>query len=209
VSPETVAARPLAGACGVGEAGAVALLENLGARPDVGGRRVAQDARALPWALVRKPGNAAGQQQRRAERLLDVRLGTLDPSSRYSRYAPRKAIGTEPRTIQPTRLRLTVPLRRCTDAPTGRITTAATRSLEIAAAGLTLNRRIGIARTGHADEQPDNRAAQDYVWIHMHVLPQSDAAGCAIKDAFSHVVGAFGRSDRRSSFGLGTCFRLR
>src|ERR1700722_18600306 len=32
----------------------------------------------------------------------------------------------------------------CTSDPTGRITTAATRSLDIAAAGLTLNSRISI-----------------------------------------------------------------
>ena len=39
---------------------------------------------------------------------------------------------------------MTVPLRMCTSDPTGRITTAATRSLEIAADGLTLNSRISI-----------------------------------------------------------------
>ena len=38
----------------------------------------------------------------------------------------------------------TVPRRRCTLAPNGRITTAATRSLEIAAEGVTPNRRISI-----------------------------------------------------------------
>ncbi len=37
-----------------------------------------------------------------------------------------------------------MPLRRWTIAPTGRITTAATRSLEIAAAGFTENSRISI-----------------------------------------------------------------
>ena len=37
-----------------------------------------------------------------------------------------------------------MPLRRCTAAPTGRITTAATRSLEMAAAGFTENSRISI-----------------------------------------------------------------
>src|SRR5580700_9358830 len=47
-------------------------------------------------------------------------------------------------TIKPTRRRLTVPLRRCTAAPNGRITTAATRSLEIAFDGVTLNSRISI-----------------------------------------------------------------
>src|ERR1035437_9136128 len=51
---------------------------------------------------------------------------------RCRRYAPRKAIGTEPSTIQPTSARFTVPLRRCTAAPKGRMSTAATRSLEIA-----------------------------------------------------------------------------
>src|SRR6478752_3348684 len=63
---------------------------------------------------------------------------------RLSRYAPKNAAGTEPRTIQPTRRRFTVPRRRCTLAPIGRISTAATRSLEIAADGLTPNRRISI-----------------------------------------------------------------
>src|SRR5262249_53018767 len=54
------------------------------------------------------------------------------------------AIGTEPHTIQPTRRRFTVFLDRCTAAPTGRITTAATRSLEIAEDGFTPNSRISI-----------------------------------------------------------------
>ena len=53
-------------------------------------------------------------------------------------------MGTEPRHIQPTSRKLTVPWRICTAAPNGRITTAATRSLEIAAAGLTLKSRISI-----------------------------------------------------------------
>jgi hypothetical protein len=39
---------------------------------------------------------------------------------------------------------LTVPLRRWTAAPTGRISTAATRSLEIAVDGLTPKIRISI-----------------------------------------------------------------
>ena len=54
------------------------------------------------------------------------------------------AAGTEPSTIQRTSFRLTVPPRRWTPAPIGRITTAATRSLEIAVDGLTPNRRINI-----------------------------------------------------------------
>ena len=53
-------------------------------------------------------------------------------------------MGTDPRTNQPTRLRLTVPLRRWTAAPTGRMTTAATRSLEMAVDGLMLNNRMSI-----------------------------------------------------------------
>jgi len=46
--------------------------------------------------------------------------------------------------MAPTSLRFTVPRRRCTAAPTGRINTAATRSLEIAVDGLTPNSRISI-----------------------------------------------------------------
>ena len=65
------------------------------------------------------------------------------PSSR-SRKEPKNAIGTEPATIQPTRRRFTVPLNRCTAAPTGRIRTAATRSLEIAEDGLMPNSKISI-----------------------------------------------------------------
>ncbi len=61
-----------------------------------------------------------------------------------SSQEPRNAIGTEPSVIHPTIRRLTVPLRRCTAAPTGRITTAATRSLEMAADGLIPNSRISI-----------------------------------------------------------------
>ena len=72
-----------------------------------------------------------------------VWLDDVCPSS-LSRYAPRNAIGTEPSVISPTSRRLTVPLRRWTLAPTGRITTAATRSLEIAAVGFTENSRISI-----------------------------------------------------------------
>ena len=52
--------------------------------------------------------------------------------------------GTDPVTIQRTRRRLTVPARRCTPAPIGRITTAATRSDEIAADGLMPNSRINM-----------------------------------------------------------------
>ncbi len=47
-------------------------------------------------------------------------------------------------TIQRTSFRLTVPARRWTPAPIGRITTAATRSLEIAADGVTPNSRMSI-----------------------------------------------------------------
>ena len=57
---------------------------------------------------------------------------------------PEPAAGTDPAIIQPTSRRFTVPLRRCTAAPTGRMTTAATRSLEMAAAGFTENSRISI-----------------------------------------------------------------
>jgi hypothetical protein len=67
----------------------------------------------------------------------------LLPSWR-SRKAPKNAIGTEPATIQPTRRRFTVPLYRCTAAPTGRIRTAATRSLEMAEEGLMPNSKISI-----------------------------------------------------------------
>ena len=98
----------------------------------------------------------------------------LSPSS-CSRKAPRNAIGTEPSTIQPTRRRFTVPLCRCTAAPTGRISTAATRSLEIAADGLTPNSRISIgvisapaAGAGQPDQQPDHRAAEDDIEAQAH-----------------------------------------
>ncbi len=47
-------------------------------------------------------------------------------------------------TIHLTRFRLTVFLRRWIAAPNGRMHTAATRSLEIAAEGLTPNSRISI-----------------------------------------------------------------
>ena len=57
---------------------------------------------------------------------------------------PKNAIGTEPSTSHPTRRRLTVPLVKWTIAPTGRITTAATRSLEIAVDGLIPKSRISI-----------------------------------------------------------------
>jgi hypothetical protein len=41
-------------------------------------------------------------------------------------------------------LKLTVPAFMCTPAPIGRITSAATRSLEIAVEGLTLKSRMSI-----------------------------------------------------------------
>jgi hypothetical protein len=63
---------------------------------------------------------------------------------RWRKYAPRKAIGTEPATIHPTTRRLTVPFFRCTNAPTGRMITAATRSLEIADDGLIPKSRMSI-----------------------------------------------------------------
>ena len=61
-----------------------------------------------------------------------------------SRKVPKKAIGTEPNTIHPTRARFTVRLRRWTAAPNGRISTAATRSLEMAVEGLTPNSRMSM-----------------------------------------------------------------
>ncbi len=57
---------------------------------------------------------------------------------------PRNAIGTDPITIQRTMFRLTVPLRRCTADPSGRISTAATRSLEMADEGVTLKSKMSI-----------------------------------------------------------------
>ena len=53
-------------------------------------------------------------------------------------------MGTDPSTIQPTSFRLTVPWRRCTSAPMGRMTTAATRSLEMAVDGLIPKIRISM-----------------------------------------------------------------
>ena len=46
--------------------------------------------------------------------------------------------------MKPTMRRLTVPLRRCTAAPSGRMNTAATRSLEIADDGVMPKTRISI-----------------------------------------------------------------
>ena len=53
-------------------------------------------------------------------------------------------MGTEPSTIQPTRRKLTVFLEMWTAAPNGRMKTAATRSLEMAADGLIPKRRMSI-----------------------------------------------------------------
>ena len=53
-------------------------------------------------------------------------------------------MGTDPADNHPTSRRLTVPWSRWTAAPMGRITTAATRSLEMAVEGFTLNNRISI-----------------------------------------------------------------
>jgi hypothetical protein len=56
-----------------------------------------------------------------------------------STSTPAKAAGTDPTISQRTRAKLTVPRRRWTAPPTGFMTMAATRSLEMAARGWTLN----------------------------------------------------------------------
>ena len=82
-----------------------------------------------------------------------------------STSTPGNADGTEPITSHFTRLRLTVPRRRCTAPPTGFITIDATRSLDTAASGWMPNSRIiiGVIRAPppmpvmpdhEADEQP-------------------------------------------------------
>ena len=93
-----------------------------------------------------------------------------------SRYAPANAAGTEPITIQPTSRRLTVPARRWTAAPIGRITTAATRSLRDRrrrrhAEQQDQHRRHqrAAAGAGHPDQQADDRAAENDVGIDVHV----------------------------------------
>ena len=62
----------------------------------------------------------------------------------WSSQVPSRAAGTEPSTIQPTRRKLTRPLRMWTAAPTGRMTTAATRSEVIAVEGVMPKSRISI-----------------------------------------------------------------
>ncbi|GAA2781336.1 hypothetical protein GCM10020219_060990 [Nonomuraea dietziae] len=72
---------------------------------------------------------------------------TAAPSPKArTRKTPLKAAGTEPRHSQPTRRRLTVPLRRWTTPPTGFMIAEATRSLETAARGGTLKKSIIIGR---------------------------------------------------------------
>ena len=136
----------------------------------------------LPAAAVEHVAQhhrAGADEQRRAEHRLDVRLGRLGcrPSGAAGRRrgtpsAPSRAPSSR------TSLRLTVPLRRCTAAPNGRITTAATRSLEIAADGLTPNSRISIGvisapppAPGHPDQEADDGAAQHDVRIDVHARP--------------------------------------
>ena len=53
-------------------------------------------------------------------------------------------MGTEPSVIHPTREKFTVFLAMWTAAPMGRMTTAATRSLEMAVDGLTPKRRMSM-----------------------------------------------------------------
>jgi hypothetical protein len=78
-----------------------------------------------------------------------MRSCTTAPSpSCLSTSTPANAAGTDPSISHRTRVKLTVPRRRWTPPPTGFITTAATRSLETAASGCTLNSRtrIGVIR---------------------------------------------------------------
>ena len=56
------------------------------------------------------------------------------------RKAPKKAEGTEPRTSQPTSVRLTEPRRMCTPAPMGFMIRELTRSLATATFGSILKR---------------------------------------------------------------------
>jgi hypothetical protein len=78
-------------------------------------------------------------------RTISIRVVASGPvPNARSNSAPRKAEGTEPTASQPTSRRLTVRRRRWTAAPTGRITTAATRSLEMAAVGVMPNMKISI-----------------------------------------------------------------
>lgn len=64
--------------------------------------------------------------------------------SRWRIHDPRKAAGTDPAAIQPTNPRLIVRFWKWTAAPTGRMTTAATRSEEMAVDGFTENSRISM-----------------------------------------------------------------
>ncbi len=69
-----------------------------------------------------------------------MRACTTAPSPRArSTSTPAKAAGTDPTISQRTRAKLTVPRRRWTPPPTGFMITAATRSLDTAASGWTLN----------------------------------------------------------------------
>ena len=68
-----------------------------------------------------------------------------------------------------------MPLRRCTTAPNGRISTAATRSLEIAVDGVTPNSRISIGVMSapppapvRPTSKPDDRAAENDVRVEVH-----------------------------------------
>src|SRR5215217_7045657 len=69
-----------------------------------------------------------------------MRPWTTAPSPNWRNTStPAKAAGTDPTMSQRTRAKLTVPRRRWTPPPTGFMITAATRSLDTAASGWTLN----------------------------------------------------------------------
>src|SRR5215217_6259905 len=69
-----------------------------------------------------------------------MRPWTTAPSPNWRNTStPAKAAGTDPTMSQRTRPKLTVPRRRWTPPPTGFMITAATRSLDTAASGWTLN----------------------------------------------------------------------
>jgi hypothetical protein len=109
------------------------------------GLAAADSPPAIPSAALRVWSRALAAIEEAASsnatpRACVMRAWTTAPSPRcLSTSTPAKAAGTDPTVSQRTRAKLTLPRRRWTPPPTGFMITAATRSLEMAASGWTLN----------------------------------------------------------------------
>ena len=119
-------------------------------------------------------------------------------------------MGTEPITIQPTRRKFTVFFVRCTAAATGRMATAATRSLDIADDGFTLNSRISIGVMSAPPPAPvsptrnPTTALPRTMYESMCIVPPRSLNQCSARDVIDSLAsmqtsGALSPVNRQSA----------